>query len=129
MKKIILMAMVCLCAMQAMASDKPSFIGKRSFNFGGVPAWHEGYELTMQKGGNMLLTKQGCSTVGGCMPKKTLHKGKFKQLVRVNDEGHVYYIRLGKNQAYMLDANKKQEYGCNPATINNDPCIGKYYRE
>lgn len=75
----------------------------------------------------MHLMEQGCA-MSSCDPRNTLYKGKFKSLIRVNDEDGVYYIQLKKHQAHRLDVNKNQEYDCDASSVDGAPCVGKYYR-
>ena len=65
-----------------------------------------------------------------CGPSITLYKGKFKSLIKLNRRSvHAGdYIQLNKNQAKLLNKNKKLKYGCDEIEtgIPNNPCIGKY---
>lgn len=128
MKKLLAILALTL-PMTALANGNLPFVGEKSFDFGGVPAYHTVYFLSIRKDRTMTLEEMTCSSIK-CGPVITLYKGKFKSLIKLNRRSvHAGdYIQLNKNQAKLLNKNKKLKYGCDEVAtaIPDNPCIGKY---
>ncbi len=127
MKKLLAITTIgLLLSNPTFAKSQLPFVGTKNFSFGGVPAYHETFELTIRKNGQTKLTKTACSSIS-CHPAVTLYSGPFKSLIGFNEDGTKYYIQLGKTQAKLLNKYKKQEYDCDTANARFGPCIAKYY--
>lgn len=128
MKKLLAILALTL-PMTALANGNLPFVGEKSFQFGGVPAYHTYYTLSIRKDRTMTLKEMTCYSEH-CDPSIILYKGKFKSLIKLNRRSvHAGdYIQLDKNQAKLLNKNKKLKYGCDEVAtaIPNNPCIGKY---
>lgn len=114
-------------SLSASANNGVPFVGTKYFDFGGVGAYNENYSLSINKNGQAVLKWWSCSSLG-CDAKRTLYKGKFKSTIGYTIDGYSWYLKFEKNRVRLLDANGRQEYGCEAAmTGKNTPCIGRYY--
>lgn len=130
MKKQLLTALLGgVMSLPALANNGVPFVGTKYFDFGGVPAYHETYSLTINKNGQTNIKVQGCSTVGGCQPSRTLYRGKFKPTIGYTRDGYSWYLKFEKNRVRLLDANGRQKYGCDyvQTDVANNPCVSRYY--
>lgn len=128
MKKLLAILALTL-PMTALANGNLPFVGEKSFDFGGVRVYHTDYTLSIRKDRTITLKETTCTNVN-CSPDIILYKGKFKSLIKLNRRSvHAGdYIQLNKNQAKLLNKNKKLKYGCDEVVtgIPDNPCIGKY---
>ncbi|VEG13649.1 hypothetical protein [Moraxella cuniculi] len=106
LKPIIIALALLTAASPALAnSQKLPFVGKR-FIDSDYGVWG-GYYITINKNGNTTISWG--SKAGG---DSTLYRGKYRQLLPINEGGSRAYLQIKNNKVYLLDRNKNLVYDC-----------------